>query len=80
MEDSYPFIPVKNDGTGESVVVFLSHMKREGKRNFRCMNCGRIIFQYNSQVNAIVDGGDAPYKSAPVDIQCHRCRILFRVV
>jgi phage FluMu protein Com len=75
-----PFVPVRVDGADEGIVVFLSHMHREGKRNFRCLNCGKIIFQYNSKVQAIVDGADAPFQSAPVDIQCHRCKILYRVL
>lgn len=62
------------------VTVFLTPFPVGDIRPFRCINCGKILMEYESEVGAIVDGGDKPSSQASHNILCHRCRVMFRFV
>ena len=71
------FIP---DGSGRIITVFLTPLKLHEKRNFRCTNCGNIIFQYQSEVGILIDSSTAPQDSNPILIKCRRCKLMYRVI
>ena len=73
--------PVTRDGRDKFVVVFLSHIVTEQLQNYRCNNCGWIVFQHSSKnVAAIVYGAAAPKDKTTLDVQCQRCHTMFRVI
>ena len=71
------FSPLKSDGQGRVVSVFLS--KSSLKNNFRCPSCGKIAFQYTGEIDFIFDGAIIPRERAEIDILCHRCKVRYRV-
>ena len=73
--------PVERDGKGHFCAVFLSPIVSEELQNFRCNSCGWIVFQYNNKsIDALVYGISIPEKSEAVDVQCSRCKFVYRVV
>lgn len=82
LSENVPFVPVRPDNRrGQFIAVFLSHNDVTGEIDtFRCIKCGNVVFQYGSNVNAIVDGSSIPEKSVPIDIMCNRCKIVYRII
>ena len=72
------FTAVRADGEGRIISVFLSRGK--GKHNWRCNECGRIVFQYTGEPSFIFDGAIIPEERAEINILCHRCKICYRVI
>ena len=75
-----PLEPLITSGEGRKITVFLTPMPSGGKRNFRCPNCGKIVFQYESDIGLIVDSSEVPNQSAPVDAMCHRCHLMVKII
>ena len=72
-------IPVHS--TGERFITFfLSPFPTGEKRNFRCISCGKLLCQYESEVLAGVDGGDKPKSKASFEVLCTRCRVTYRFI
>ena len=78
--ESQPLEPLITSGEGRRITVFLTSMPSGGKRNFRCPNCGKIVFQYESEIGLIIDESEVPPMSAPVDAMCHRCKLMIRIL
>jgi len=73
--------PVVRDGRNHFVCVFLSPVVSEEVQNLRCLSCGWVVAQYtNKQIEAIVYGIAKPKEQNSVDIQCSRCKLLYRVI
>ena len=70
--------PVISSNKGRVISIFLS--KGKGKHNWRCCGCGKIIFQYTGEPDFIFDGAVIPEERAEINILCHRCKLLFRVI
>lgn len=58
-------------------------------RNWRCNNCGRLLFVYNAKVVSIVEGKILPEDAREpgnvemhkfVDYMCHRCEYVYRCI
>lgn len=75
-----PLIPVRRDEAHRRITIFLTQFPTGEKRNFRCVNCSRIIFQYESEVGLIMDSGDSPKEKAPIELLCHQCKIRYFVL
>ena len=71
------FVPIRAEGEGRIISVFLSGGK--GKHNWRCNECGKIIFQYTGEPDFIFDGAAIPEEKATIDALCHRCKVIYRV-
>jgi len=69
----------------KTVSVWLENSNKRQKKNFRCMNCGLIVFQYYDDVRVIMVGGtptiENPTKvySHPFEVMCKRCKQMYRV-
>lgn len=75
-----PLLPINNDGTGSYITIFLTSQKTSFKKNFRCVNCGKLIFQYDSEIGLIVDSGEHPLSKALFETICHRCNTIYRIL
>jgi hypothetical protein len=51
----------------EKISVWLSHNDKV-KRQFRCVNCGKIVFEYLGEVKSIVCGDNEV--NTPVTVEC----------
>ena len=60
------------------ITVLLSNKLPAVKKDFHCVNCGRITFKYFSEVRVIIIG-EMREVSRPVDVMCSRCKIMYRV-
>lgn len=67
-------------GQGRYITVFILPFKSEELRSFRCINCSRIVFKYESDIALIVDSPEAPEEKAPIEALCKYCKIVYRVV
>lgn len=54
-----------------SYVVFLTNFIGI-KRNFRCVNCGKLLFKYDNELQAIHDRGEKPLRPGTEHF-CTRC-------
>lgn len=73
--------PVVREGKDHFVCVFLSPILAEEVRNFRCLECGWVVFQYsNKEVDSIVYGVSKPKEKNSIDAMCSRCKLIYRVV
>ena len=75
-----PLIPIRRDESGRQITVFLTPYKAGERRNFRCVNCSRIQFQYESEVGMIIDGKQTPEGRAPIEVLCGQCKIMYLVL
>jgi len=60
------------------VTVILGNFNPEVQKDYHCHCCGRIVFNYYSEVRIIIVG-EMREVSRPVDIMCSRCKIVHRV-
>lgn len=66
------------DGRGSASTIFLSP-KKTTTQNFRCPNCGNLLFQYNADIPLITDE-NFPDEQANIQIICERCKKLYRLL
>jgi len=74
-----PLVPVKENLEGQFVTIFLSKFP-DYKQNWRCRNCGWLVFQYEAGVGLIMDGGVAPEGKRFTETRCQRCKLTHRVI
>jgi hypothetical protein len=48
-------------------------------KEFHCVSCGRIVCQYYTESRIIVIVGEMREVSRPLDIQCSRCKTIYRI-
>ena len=72
--------PVREDGTSRFITVFLNRKKVGVKRNWRCINCGKLLFQYGGSIPFIFDGATEPTETSETDIMCSRCKVVYRII
>ena len=70
--------PVISEGE-RYITFFLSNFPGE-KKNFRCLNCGKLLMQYEGELLVGVDSGDKPTEKASLENLCPRCRIVYRFI
>jgi len=75
-----PLTPVVKNMVNKTITIFLTPFPTKGKMNWRCPNCGKIVFQYNSEVSLVVASSEMPKNSTPIDIMCRRCHLMHRVL
>jgi len=69
----------------KTISVWLYNEDTYRKKNFRCINCGLIVFEYFSDVKILIVGGtptiENPTKvySHPLEVMCKRCKQKFKV-
>ena len=77
-------VPVRTSeeftGQDRFVAVFLTSYPTDQTRNFRCLNCGKLLFQYEAEVVMIIDGPDKPRDRASFEVLCNRCRVIYRLI
>lgn len=73
------FTPIKSENVGRIISVFLSKTII-GKHSFRCVECGKILFQYTREIGHIFDGAAIPEEKAEIDVMCHRCKVIYRAL
>ena len=67
------------------VSVWLQNEDDYREKNFRCVNCGLIVFTYYSDTRILIVGGtpsmENPTKvyTHPLEIMCKRCKQMYRV-
>lgn len=65
------FLPTILSGRKNAITVFLSDTDEQTEKDFRCVVCGKICFQYTSSVELIIPGHQGLIKP-PIIIQCNR--------
>lgn len=63
--------PSIQKGHPNTISVILSNIDAGVEKDFRCVVCGKICFQYTSSVQLIIPGYE-PIVRPPVIIQCNR--------
>lgn len=60
--------------------IIMSRELLDHVRNFRCDNCGGIVFQYYNMPKAVFQGAiNLEDCEQPTDHLCKRCNIIYRV-
>ena len=73
------FSPSKIENDGKIVSVFLERGSNE-LRNFRCLTCGKLVFKYTGNPEFIFDGAIFPKNKSTIDVYCHRCKVVYRII
>ena len=73
-------IPEENIEMGRIVTIFLTTYKSGTKRNFRCISCGKLLFQYESENPLVIDRETSPEDTPSNEHLCHRCKVLYKVL
>ena len=79
-EGGIPLIPLIQDASHRIITVFLTPYNSGEIRNFRCTNCGNIIFQYESEIGMVADTNVKPDNSNPIINKCKRCKLKYIIV
>ena len=71
---------VERPTVGESIItLILGNYNPAVRKDWHCDRCGRIVFNYYSEVRVVIVG-EMREVSRPVDIMCSRCKKIFRVI
>ena len=71
---------IKPERTGDKVVtVILGATDDSIRRDLHCPNCGRIVFNYYSEVRIVIIG-EMREVPRPLDIMCSRCHTICRII
>lgn len=64
------------------VTVVLSNFNPTELKDFHCIACGKIVFNYYSDVRLVIIGevGEMSNMKSPIDIFCSRCGLCHRVI
>ena len=74
-------LPVLENRKTQFVTVFFSQRPEEMLHNFRCTNCGRMLFKYSGDLETMIfDGGPLPDAYSHEEVMCGRCALTFLVV
>ena len=73
-----PDITEKN--FGRIITVFFAPLKNYETRRFRCVGCGNILFEYESEIGLIVDSSLGPVDSLPLTVKCKVCKLKCRAM
>lgn len=68
----------KRNDSKRLVTIVLGEIDSVVAKDWHCHACGRIVFQYWSEVRIIIDGESREVRR-PVDIFCSRCKLCHRV-
>ena len=66
------------DDVRKVITILLSNNSPQVRKDFHCIECGRICFNYYSEVRVIIIG-EMREISRPVDVMCSRCKIMYRI-
>ena len=67
-------------GEGREITIFLMPFRVGEVRNWRCVNCGKLNFQYQSDIGLVVDAPVSPLETGPTYHKCARCGLMHRVL
>lgn len=67
------------------VYVYSSKSPVHDLKNFRCPDCGRIVFRHNSSRILLSNAYGASFKELPpnssfIEHKCHSCKTLFQIM
>ena len=79
-EDTIPLIPLIQDASHRYITILLQPYNTGEKRNWRCCNCGNIIFQYEMSEGIAVDADLTPEDSHLLTLKCKRCKMFHKVL
>lgn len=60
------------------VTLLLDNSSPEELKDFRCTKCGKIIFQYYTELKVIIIG-ETREVVRPYDVMCHNDKIMYRI-
>ena len=61
--------------------IFFGRVSDGRTHNCRCMNCGKLMFKYDGNLEAIfLDGGIVPKSASFEEHKCGRCGYNWRIV
>lgn len=64
--------PTILSGQREAISVWLDNASENALKQFRCTVCGKVVFEYYSDIKIIMAGEhNGVTKKAPLVIQCH---------
>lgn len=71
---------IQRDDSLPVVSIILSSIPNTVRKDFHCLHCGRIVFNYYSDVRIIIQG-EMRQVERPVDIMCSRdrCKFIYRI-
>lgn len=75
-----PLPPIEENNAGRFITVLLMPFPDSPLRNFRCTNCGKLLFQYMAEIEKIVDSPDVPARSGHSEHFCQRCHLTYKVL
>ena len=63
------------------VTVILGNSTPTIRKKFHCMNCGKTLFQYYSEIRIVIDG-EMREVSRPIDVMCTEqgCKVVYRII
>jgi len=54
------------------ISIWLDNIDDDILKDFHCLVCGQVAFQYYSDVRMIIPGNDHQYMKAPTVVQCRQ--------
>ena len=72
--------PVKPERRNRRLLIFMAGLKTGEMTNFRCNNCGMIVFTYDDVIAMISLRSDTPVDLPFHEEICSRCHWVYRVV
>ena len=59
-----------------TVTVVLNKKSQTTLQNFRCINCGKLMFQYKNPIQLVFDG--RVYEAErPIKLPCYNCKVTY---
>lgn len=76
--------PTEFVGNVRFVSLFLTTTSSQVRKDFHCIKCGRICFNYYDDVRLLYEGEVSIQEyvrnpTQPHDIMCSRCKMMYRV-
>jgi hypothetical protein len=71
-------IPQRN-GVGGIISLVIDNSSEKILKDFHCSACGRIVLQYYGELRIIIVN-ELREVQRPIDIQCSRCKKMYRIV
>lgn len=63
-------IPTLITGIRPTISIWLDSLSDTKMKQFHCLVCGKIVFEYYNAVRMVLPG-EPEYRKSPVIVQCH---------
>ena len=73
-------LPIEGRSEGRHITLFIREIKDNRKHNFRCPECGKLLFKYTGDLISIFDGAARIIEKSEIDAKCYRCKLTVRVI